>query len=492
MIAAGVAGGQEGSDQPAEPPGSRRGQRHLAGQKFDVLVFVQGPDQIERSEPVQGGGGVEPALEIVPDVADRRIEPTPVAFAVNGGIGGVELVLVRLAHQVGAPEPAQTPDHIVGVFGVDRLMHHAGAEVPFRSQPGGQRDPAAAAPALVHLRQVQRDIVDIAGELLLIGDRADRGLTVEDRHVQHRRIVAVGPPRQGFRLGRRHLAIEAVKVRLARHRADDPADRAGAVQRALRPAQHLDPVDIEQFQVRIGGAVGDRNLVQIERHGRLGQAGEGAVRHAAQQDLVPPRPQVGDRHARRQGGHADHVGDAATLDLQPGDGGQGRGDLLGRLGAALHGDDDVAELGRRVFGEGFRGGAGPRARRRCGGAGGPHEDRPVCAHAGGAARSRQQTVERGRQRQGAAHGRRRPTTGAEVSAQRASGLQRERQQGLIGPLARHIQVEGLRGARLSLRRRLGRGEKQRQEDPGSRRSATRMPTRRHAPSGESRRSLGLP
>ena len=274
----------------------------------------------------------------------------------------------------------------MGVFRVDGLVHQAGPEIPVGYQASGEGDPGAAATALVHLRQVERDIVDIPGILLLVGHRADRRPPTEDRKVRHRRIVAVRSARTGFRTRKRHLAIEGLGVRLSRDGADHPADRACPVERPLRPAKHLDPVDVDQFQVRVRGAVGDRDLVEIQGHRRLGQAGEGAVRHAPQKDLVPARSQIGHRHPGREGGDADHVCDATLLQLQPGDGGQGGGDLFRHLGPAFDGDDDVTQLrARRLAIDGpRRGGDGPRPGRRRRGARAPDQDRSIGANGGGA------------------------------------------------------------------------------------------------------------
>ncbi len=165
----------------------------------------------------------------------------------------------------------------------------------------------------------------------------------------------------GGRARRRHLGRGAVQLRLAGDDVQDAADRTGAVERSLRSAEHFHPVDVHQPQVGIGRVVGDADVVQVDRHGRLGAAGEGAVRQAAEEDLVPARPEVG--HAQPR--HLRHK----VVDVERPMGGQlARTDHADRIGgpveqggAARGGDHDL--LHRRRRGEHRRRRRAPRVRR---------------------------------------------------------------------------------------------------------------------------------
>ena len=45
------------------------------------------------------------------------------------------------------------------------------------------------------------------------------------------------------------LTVRRIEIGLGEHIFQYPAERVGAVERALRPAQHLDPLDVEQIGV---------------------------------------------------------------------------------------------------------------------------------------------------------------------------------------------------------------------------------------------------
>ena len=68
----------------------------------------------------------------------------------------------------------------------------------------------------------------------------------------------------------------------------DAAQRPRAVERALRPLQHLHRRDIVETEVRVGRVVGQANVAEILADGRLGRAGEARIGDAADKQLVAP------------------------------------------------------------------------------------------------------------------------------------------------------------------------------------------------------------
>ena len=131
--------------------------------------------------------------------------------------------------------------------------------------------------------------------------------------------------------------------------AGDESDRAGgrvaAVERALRPAQHLDPSEVEQQALRLDRE-GLGHLVDIDTD-RRGVVGGIVVEADAAQ------PEVGlaaaeRRHRlqpRRLVLELVDVGDAALGERLAADDGDGDRHRLNRGGAALGGDDDLGERG---------------------------------------------------------------------------------------------------------------------------------------------------
>ncbi len=104
----------------------------------------------------------------------------------------------------------------------------------------------------------------------------DGGSQPETQHAGHQRLVEHGAHvvvraavlGHGQRCGR--LAAELGQVDRVGPKADDAALGAGAVQRALRPAQHLDLVDVQEIRLGLAHVVGapiprrDRHVVEID------------------------------------------------------------------------------------------------------------------------------------------------------------------------------------------------------------------------------------
>ena len=86
-----------------------------------------------------------------------------------------------------------------------------------------------------------------------------------------------------------------------RHHADDPAQRARAVERALRPFEHFDAVHVIEAQARIGRAVGDAAVAPVLPHGGLSRADEAGIGNPANEYLVAAGPQMRRHHAGQPG-----------------------------------------------------------------------------------------------------------------------------------------------------------------------------------------------
>ena len=150
---------------------------------------------------------------------------------------------------------------------------------------------------------------------------------------------------------------ESRGIRCVRHELDGAAHRPRAVQRALRPPQDLDAIQVIEVRIDDHLAVlrrrrrGERRVVQIKSDRGRVAAGRG---HAAHLELGLARTAGSHGHA----GHRLHdrldVRDAAILQLLPGDGGDADRRGLDRRLALGRGHDDFLQ---RVA-AGLRGGRG--------------------------------------------------------------------------------------------------------------------------------------
>ena len=128
-----------------------------------------------------------------------------------------------------------------------------------------------------------------------------------------------------------------------------------AEQRALRAAQGLDALDVDQARVRVEAGLGDRRFVQVHTGGGIGAVLDARGRHAAKHN------RGAGRFTPREGQAGNAVGvvvqhrETLALDIGGGEGGDGLGQVL-QVGLALGGrDDDFFQ--RQVRGIGGRRGA---------------------------------------------------------------------------------------------------------------------------------------
>ena len=146
-----------------------------------------------------------------------------------------------------------------------------------------------------------------------------------------------------------HMAAPSAQFRPPRHELHRAADVAATVEGALRPLQHLQAFHVAELGGRIDEDLG---AIDVEPHAlgvaERADAADGDVRVA-----IRPRRQVEVAHAQAD---VVDVGDAALLQVEPGNRGHGLRDLLQRFIPLARRDDDLLHHGaafprRGVFGD---------------------------------------------------------------------------------------------------------------------------------------------
>ncbi len=174
-------------------------------------------------------------------------------------------------------------------------------------------------------------------------DRADRQPIGHQRHIDHRIIALAQRIRSGQAEIGKGRGIELVEIRAFGQDAHRARQRTRSEQRALRPAQELHPLDVEQVGIDHGGIAdgGDGQLVDIDGDRAL-QIGVIAVGgDAACREIVEILGRAVEHHARRLTTDAFIAGDALLGQLRLRKGGHAQRHILDALGAACGGDDDV-------------------------------------------------------------------------------------------------------------------------------------------------------
>ena len=213
---------------------------------------------------------------------------------------------------------------------------------------GGGRGAEVLEPALGLLFPVAGD-----AEANALGERA--------RHRGFEQGVVV------VRVGAAHLGVE-VFGRALGHDVDGAADGVAAVERALRAAQHFDPIDEDRRFASLHGR-GGVDAVRIHRNRAIGGVGVAEAADAAQRDAVGLG---GILQARREVGDVLDRVDPDKVTLFRRKGGHGHRHVLQALLALFSGDhqffDGVGSGGRRSgarLGLDRRGGQG-RGQQRAG------------------------------------------------------------------------------------------------------------------------------
>ena len=167
-------------------------------------------------------------------------------------------------------------------------------------------------------------------------------------------MVKLAPPRTADQVAAAIARLDeaaAIGIGAAGDQADRAADRIAALERALRAAQDLDPLEIEQVEI----GAGQRGIIDVvDIHADAGLIGrvkstwptpriEAADRGAERGALLAQR------HVRRLVGDFGEAALAALLEQCGGHRGDRERRVLQPLLAELGGDDDVllpARLGR--------------------------------------------------------------------------------------------------------------------------------------------------
>jgi hypothetical protein len=193
---------------------------------------------------------------------------------VGDPFGRIERLVVRHVRRARRAVDQVVPAHLQGLGHghrddreiLVRLEEHADASAskPFRvdvvRDTLHRRRDHIAARRPVHREGVHHDAVDPAVAIQIAADDA-HGKYVADRQVEHQVAAAVAAAAVGVGAGCLGAALEHAELRLVADDLDRAAHRSRSIQRALRPAQHLDAIDI--IEVRI-----DHDLAGLRQRGR--------------------------------------------------------------------------------------------------------------------------------------------------------------------------------------------------------------------------------
>ncbi len=274
---------------------------------------------------VVGGIGDEFRKAQVP--ADlQRGEVEAVRHAALRGIGVHELVVVR----VGIQRPVVVDVVLVLVLVVDPRSHGPLVrDLPQRREAHEQR----VAEVGVLLGLLPADRVDVVNPAAIapVGDREARTQHPLDQRAADGRAGLVAR-RPALRVGDFLAAVDRAggEARLGGDVAHRATLGAGAEQRALRAAQHLDAIDVEGLRQRLVGIEGERtHLDRRVIHVDAGGAGAAGAGYAADRDVV--RAGVVEVYARGEARDFLEVLDATVVHVLLGE----RGDADRHLAQGL-------------------------------------------------------------------------------------------------------------------------------------------------------------
>ena len=269
-------------------------------------------------------------------------------FASGHLAAAADFVVLPLVRQLRAEILARFETHCrTGILDVDRVDVLDAAILGQRRQHVAVDHRVAVGIGAIDVRVVDDAVVvDHAG----IDTKRDR---FGQRDVQQQVGVEVEAVRPfGHAEVDARPALELLGIGPVHDVADVARQRAGAVQRALRPAQHLDPVDVLQHEI-----AEQRRVVDVGRHGRRRRqrhvaVGAGVDVDAADHDAVGDAgiavAAILHRHARHRPQRLDGVVDVGTLERFTRHRRDVERNLLHRLVAAGRRDDDFLERGSRL------------------------------------------------------------------------------------------------------------------------------------------------
>ena len=151
------------------------------------------------------------------------------------------------------------------------------------------------------------------------------------------------PPSLGTGELRLRPGIEGLRIRLVSDHPQRAGLRAGAVERALRPAQRFHPLDVDEPRIGTAAALGDRLLIEIKPRRGHGPELEAGARDATEHDGRAAGLAIADRQARDEPRVVVHLLQAPDRDGLGVERGDRLRNILQAFRAACRGDDHLLQ-----------------------------------------------------------------------------------------------------------------------------------------------------
>ena len=171
--------------------------------------------------------------------------------------------------------PAHVVDRVRGLFDLRGIVVLAG----LRLLRGGHRLRSAQIVGAQIGRlagEGRGDVVDVAAVVIVIDDRADRQLVLDDRNVDHRVERAVGRTARSAAEAALDAAFELAELGLGGDVTHRTRLRTAAEQRALRAFEHFDALDVGHVDVGVVRRELHRLVIEVDGH--VGEAADRAGR----------------------------------------------------------------------------------------------------------------------------------------------------------------------------------------------------------------------
>ena len=134
-------------------------------------------------------------------------------------------------------------------------------------------------------KRVCHDAVDPAAGVIFRPHHPQRQLVVDQREVEHEIVIVIEPAALGARENALGAGMELGQIGLIGNQPDRAAHRSRAKERALRPTQNLDAIQVIQRRiddhvaVLRAGRAGQRDIVEIEADRRGIASARGHAAH---------------------------------------------------------------------------------------------------------------------------------------------------------------------------------------------------------------------
>ena len=212
---------------------------------------------------------------------------------------------------------------------------------------GGNREARAVGLGGVGVRLTGEQVGDPAAIVIVVADKTNAEFVLDDRRIEHRVTGVRGGTGFGLRTRDLSRSAELREVRLVGDVTYRACERTGTEQRALRTAQHLDSLDVDDAQVAGAAALADRidrHVVVQQRHGRLLQTQVGTGGHTADGEVGRiPAARTGVVETRRGIDDVLQLRRAAVLEFNARFGGNAHRHVLQTLGTLGRGDDNFRQ-----------------------------------------------------------------------------------------------------------------------------------------------------